>query len=851
MGATEEQVVPPAGTIAAEAAHSSSLGHLIEQTLGVDLRHLAERFLTTVLGAARAEAGFILFIREGHARVGAARGYEAQVLNSLTFSFTPTVRTVSFVEAVSSGALPEAWKTHAFLYVPLALRDTMHGAVFVRLESGRIADAERQALLEFCHLGTLTTASIGLLRSMAFDLATGVHSPNHFHTRLEEEVARASRYHRKLAVGYIEIDRYHLIHELSGAAVTTAIAKTLASLLRDSLRKVDIVGRTQEDVFAILLPETSTKVARTIVERIAQRISSLEFAEAGQKIEVSLSIALLAVPDDVADVPTLLERSNELLSRARRDGGNRIVEAEAGGMPESAPDRSGADDIEHMVLSREGRTLLGLVTRMVRGTGLSISHFLDHILATLVEIAHAKKGMFSLLDAQGKPDPALTRYYGRAVQPDRAVIEKVLRERKTLVYTEASDPSPDGTRTGVAHAVCAPVIYDQRPLAVVYLKGDPSAPRTLPEEVSFVEASIAYLAGPIHNAMLFTQQKQELSQVREELASSIAQLKTKYSYANIIGRSAPMSRIFQILDKVVESHHPVLIQGESGTGKELVARAIHYNGPRREKPFVAENCAALPGTLLEAELFGYVKGAFTGAVGDKKGLLEVANGGTFFLDEVGEMSLEMQTKLLRVLEEKEFRPLGGRETIRVVDIRLISATNRDLRRMIQENTFREDLYYRLNVVKIDLPPLRERKEDVPLLVDHILEEIARETNAPRKRLDPDALRLLLAYDWPGNVRELENVIKNVCVFSEGPVLDRNSFAHLDRLRGEVAAPASLRLPPSQETYKRLQAELEEKEREFVLRILQQTDYNKLQAARLLGVTRPAFYRMLKRLDIRT
>ncbi|MBI5366520.1 MAG: sigma-54-dependent Fis family transcriptional regulator, partial [Planctomycetes bacterium] len=430
---------------------------------------------------------------------------------------------------------------------------------------------------------------------------------------------------------------------------------------------------------------------------------------------------------------------------------------------------------------------------------------------------------------------------------DEAILAKALSEGKTQVL-----PDPAHDRRGARAVLCAPALLGERRIGVVYLEGA-GARRFGPEEIDFLESSLAYLSGILQNARDFSRQRRELLEVREVLATSLQQLETKYSYANIIGKSKPMQKIYQLLDKVVETAHPVLISGESGTGKELVARAIHYNGLRKDKPFIAENCAALPGTLLEAELFGYMKGAFTGAVANKKGLLEVAHGGTLFLDEVGEMSSSLQKKLLRVLENKEFRPLGGKDQIRTSDVRFISATNQDLKKMIAAEQFREDLFYRLNVVNIVLPPLRDRKEDLPLLVDHFLGAVARETGTKKKEISREAMRLVLQYEWPGNIRELENTIKNVCVFTDGPVLTEASFMHLEKFQVGPASGASGGVPgfeaPLPKSYDGLLQELAERERAFMRSTLAAVNGNKLHAAKGLGITRPALYRALKRLGL--
>src|ERR1700678_662712 len=235
-------------------------------------------------------------------------------------------------------------------------------------------------------------------------------------------------------------------------------------------------------------------------------------------------------------------------------------------------------------------------------------------------------------------------------------------------------------------------------------------------------------------------------------------LKQRYNFENIVGKSEPMLRIFDLVAQVAPTRSTILIQGESGTGKELIAKALHANSPRRDKPFVPVNTGAMPSDLLESTLFGHVKGAFTSAVTAKKGLFEVANGGTLFLDEIGTMGIDMQAKILRVLQDRRFMHLGGVQEIQV-DVRIIAATNVNLHAAVREGRFREDLFYRLNVISLDLPPLRQRREDIPLLVQHFLQKYSEENERPRRRITTEALRPLVSYSWPGNVRELENTIE--------------------------------------------------------------------------------------------
>lgn len=261
------------------------------------------------------------------------------------------------------------------------------------------------------------------------------------------------------------------------------------------------------------------------------------------------------------------------------------------------------------------------------------------------------------------------------------------------------------------------------------------------------------------------------------------ELQGRYQYSNIIGKSAPMQRIYQLIEKVAPTKATVLITGESGTGKELIARAIHFNSPRKDRAFISVNCGALPETLLESELFGHEKGAFSGAVSQRKGRFELANDGTLFLDEISEMSTPLQVKLLRILQELEFERVGGSQTLKV-DVRMVAASNRNLKDEVAASRFRADLFYRLNVVHVHLPPLRERTDDIPLLINHFMEKCMKHEGRSNITIEPDAMRSLLEYSWPGNVRELENVIERVVILCNG-----EQIQHRD-LPPEVREPAA-------------------------------------------------------------
>jgi len=313
------------------------------------------------------------------------------------------------------------------------------------------------------------------------------------------------------------------------------------------------------------------------------------------------------------------------------------------------------------------------------------------------------------------------------------------------------------------------------------------------------------------------------------------QLRTRPGFGGLIGVSPKMQRVYRLIEKVSQHKYPVLILGESGTGKELVARSIHFSGPRRSEPFVPVDCSSLVPTLIESELFGYVKGAFTGAMHAKTGLMESAGNGTLFLDEIGDLPVDLQAKLLRALQEREVKPVGSTDRVSI-STRVIAATNRDLEAAVRQGQFRQDLFFRLNVVQIKLPPLRERKSDIPILVNAFLEKFS-ESGGSVRTISEDAMARLLAYDWPGNVRELENAIERAVALGSGPIL------HVGDLPSNLHYGTGERMPQSDELLP-----LEELERRAILRALHEASGDKLAAARLLGIGKTTLYRKLKQYD---
>jgi DNA-binding NtrC family response regulator len=416
-------------------------------------------------------------------------------------------------------------------------------------------------------------------------------------------------------------------------------------------------------------------------------------------------------------------------------------------------------------------------------------------------------------------------------------IERAYSERPDLILLDVVMPEPNGYE--VAKLLKADP--ELRFVPIVLLTGKDDLPDILH---GFEQGADDYICKPyqsaelvarVHAALRVRSLYSELRQVKDVNRQLQRRLAEDFGFSSIIGRSPAMESLYQIMSKVIDSEVPVLITGESGTGKEVVATALHANGLRKERAFVVQNCSAFNENLLESELFGHVKGAFTGAVRDKQGLFEAADGGTFFLDELGEMSPALQVKLLRVLQDGTFLPVGGIKQKRV-DVRVIAATNRDLEDMVRKGGFREDLYYRLNVISLKLPPLRERIGDIPLLVDFFLAKIARRTERDVKVITPQAMAYLERYHWPGNIRQLENEVQRACVMSgkestitveclSPNVVGNELVASLVQGRGEVPLEGPLK------------ERLNQVERDIILRMLEQCEGNKSETARRLGIAR--------------
>jgi DNA-binding NtrC family response regulator len=380
---------------------------------------------------------------------------------------------------------------------------------------------------------------------------------------------------------------------------------------------------------------------------------------------------------------------------------------------------------------------------------------------------------------------------------------------------------------------------------------------------AFKNGAQDYITKPWSNDELLAQidQAAEARRLREENVQLKRALKQRYNFPNIIGKSEKMLAVLDLVVQVAPSRSTVLIQGESGTGKELIAKAIHSASPRAEKPFVPINTGSMPVDLLESLLFGHVRGAFTGAVASKKGLFEVADQGTLFFDEISTIGPETQAKLLRVMQEREFMRLGGTDTIKT-DVRVLAASNAGLATLVREGRFREDLYHRLNVITLQLPPLRDRKEDIPLFADHFLALYSEENAKPLRRLSPGALKLLIDYDWPGNVRELENVVERAVVLSTREMIDSDLLPESVRTR-ELVKGVRLEIPqvlpplpgepgarvPADDPHPAFFEIMEEVERRLILDMLERTNWNQTEAAERFRIPLSTLNQKIKRLGI--
>jgi Nif-specific regulatory protein len=494
--------------------------------------------------------------------------------------------------------------------------------------------------------------------------------------------------------------------------------------------------------------------------------------------------------------------------------------------------RPGADAIAAARDARRLSTLLEM-SQALSGT-LNLKAAMQRVLATLIRHHSVVRGMVTLLRdgelfveaAEGFEDRARTVRFklgegitGKVVESGRPIV--VPRVSREPAFLNIAPRRPDHPKQELSF-VCVPITLNRTAVGALSVDLRYKPERDYDSSAKFFGIVSSMIAQALNVQRLVEEERRRLLDENTHLRQ---ELRERYDFSNIIGTSGPTRQMYEQVAQVAQTNTTVLIRGESGAGKELIAHAIHYNSLRAKKPFIKVSCAALPDTLIESELFGYEKGAFTGATGRKKGRFEMAEGGTLFLDEIGDVNLSTQVKLLRVLQEREFERLGGTDSVKV-NVRLIAATNKDMEKAIADGTFREDLYYRLNVFTIFVPPLRERKADLLLLADHFLEKFSREHGKVIKRISTPAIDMLMAYHWPGNVRELENALERAVLVCDGAVIHGH---HL---------PPSLQTADSSGTVTRvsLKDAVAGFERDLIQDALKTTRGNRAKAARLLDTT---------------
>ncbi|MBW2407425.1 MAG: sigma 54-interacting transcriptional regulator [Deltaproteobacteria bacterium] len=514
---------------------------------------------------------------------------------------------------------------------------------------------------------------------------------------------------------------------------------------------------------------------------------------------------------------------------------------------------------QEILLTNEDLNLLYQVSKSIHSIH-DLTKMLQNILLKIKEVFAIEGASIALHDAANKEF-----YFIRTVEEQRGTAPKtmdqmrfpddygvagwVLRENRSVIIPDVSRDERFSDKLDIQHdfitcsMICVPLKTRKGSIGVLYALNKLEGEFT-PKEVRLLEILSGTIAIAIENAKLYGEIRQYATSLEKENVRLKSEVQNRFNLQGIIGSSAPMRRVFELLSKVIGTPTSVLIQGETGTGKELLAKVIHYNSDLKDKPFIAENCGALSENLLESELFGHVKGAFTGAIADKKGLFELADGGTVFLDEIIDMPHAMQTKLLRVLQEGQVRPVGGSH-YQQVNFRLITSSNRDLLEEVKKGNFRDDLYYRVQVFPIKLPPLRERKEDIPLLAAHFLEKFAEKLNQPIARLTPWALDLLVQFDWPGNVRELENEIERALTLAGG---DREIQAGYlsEKITGTAGQDAVTQVDGIT-----LHDAVERMELQMVTRALGDAGGNRSKAARILGLTRQGLLNKIARYKIET
>jgi diguanylate cyclase (GGDEF)-like protein len=832
-----------------------ALGLAEELVSTVEIPALLRKILKTGVEISGAERGYIVLVQGPKIVFGAshAPGGDDEASTLVKISSTAVKEVIqSRKPLVASDASSDPRLGRApsvaqlgivsILCLPLLLRDRAVGALYLdhTRKENAFAGADLELLETLGHFAALAIENARLYEQTIHDSLTGLFSHRYFETALEREARKAARTGRPLSLLFVDLDHFKLVNDRHGHAAGDKVLRAVSALLKSSVRGSDVVAaRYAGDEFEALLPETSKEAAREVAERILQGARALEVGP--RKIAVTASIGLATLPDDAPDAAALARKADAAMYRAKRGGRNQICSFET---PTAVvPNAKGFQDAEmdSMLRSSDALSVVGMLSRLIEYFEDPKS-LLEQALQLMVRVTGAENGVVAVLDEGGGGAPRIVARHGSVDDPEvsRTISDKAMQSPSALLIADATrDARFEGSRTVAERAIrsliaSGIVSKEGKTLGAFYLENRTRPSSFTEEDRQLVEVFARKLAPGLLHALRYEAALQRIERLRETLHINLEELGFKFAYRQIVGASRPILELLRKVERAIEGEFPVIVEGETGVGKELIARVIHYNSARKEMPFVAENCGAIATTLMESELFGHRKGAFTGATADRKGLFQIANGGTLFLDEIESMPEEMQVKLLRTLETKEVRPVGGDRPQRA-DVRVLCSTNRDLRELVRARKFREDLFYRLNVFHLVVPPLRERKEDIPALVEHFLARAAEEGAKPVKRIEPALVDRFLAYDWPGNVRELENEIRRLVALAEGDSIPAAAWEPRSARSGGAAGGGggSLVRP------------LLELEREAIEQTLHATGGNRARAAEVLGISLRALYYKIK------
>jgi diguanylate cyclase (GGDEF)-like protein len=696
---------------------------------------------------------------------------------------------------------------------------------------------------------------------------------------LRAELGRLLEAGAKVALAKLDVDGLGLVNSVLGTEVGDAVITAVARLVEAAALGLDpqaLVAHEEGGRVLVLVPGADAARGREVAEAARARVATAA-QERRLVTSVTLSGGVAAATGGTARA--LLGAAESALAEAKREGRDRVAVAGAPRVPspsavkppkppfDIATTEPGADG--RVELEPAAQRALGLIARVL-ASDLDLDGLAELALSVLVRETGASRGLLVLRDPSGalKLGAGVTSGAGGpgVLEPaSHSLIRAALERRDGILMADVRADSEHGENesalaAGARSVVAAPIPWGEDVIGAIYLEDSNEAGRFDQAALELVRAFGKLVAGPLRRGLLHSRTLDELARARVALRGTPEDDERLFArYSEIVGRSAAMRKLLRLLDRLADRPLPVLVTGESGTGKELVARALHTRSRRARGAFVAENVAALSEQLLEAELFGCVKGAFTGADRDRAGLLDAAHEGTLFLDEVGDMSLRLQAKLLRFLQDGEFRALGD-DKVKKVSVRIVAATNRDLRALMEKGEFREDLYYRLAVLRVEVPALRDRREDVPHLVEFFSARASRELGKSAARFSREALSILAAHPWPGNVRELENEVRRLVALGHDPVSAEQLSSEITDPRGgavhaaagafetavDSAADALIAAVRERSSLKET---IEALERELIAKILHATRGNRSEAARILDLSRPGLLGKLRRMGL--